>query len=135
MINNRSNTWNNPYRIAKKLQPYYHEQNRRFERSQPTDSEKEHVAFVEAETRQIAFHRVGRDLQREQLRTRKAAREALQYTSSQQLTKGADKDLAQELAQSEHNIASEFTMQKTYKDPSKHEQLCPVTPDCMVSFW
>jgi len=72
------------------------------------------------------MHAIGRGLQQDQIKTRKIAREALQVCASQKLTKIADKDLATELAQSEHNIASEFTMQKTYKDPSKNVHLCPV---------
>ncbi len=82
--------------------------------------------MVEEVAKRRIVHQIGRDLQREQLKARKISREALQYSSAQKLTKCADKELAKEVALSDQNVALEFTMQKTYKDPAKHIHLCPV---------
>ena len=92
----------------------------------PSDAEKLRATTAERESQRKVVHQAGHELQREQLWAKQASRETLQFTSSQRLSKGANKDLAHDLAQSEHEIVSEFIMQKTYKDPSKPQHLCPV---------
>jgi len=69
-----------------------------------------------------------RELQKSQIKSRKAAREVLQFTSSQALPKTADRELAAELATANPSITQEFTMQQSlrYKDPAKNkETVCP----------
>ena len=93
------------------------------------------AATAEHELEKRGKHAIVKEAQRQQLKSRKTGREVLQYTSSQALTKFADKELAQELAECAPEIASEFTMQQAlkYKDPSKSDSLCSVTPLFILS--
>ena len=75
-----------------------------------------------------ARHALTKEVQRQQLKSRKAGREVLQYVCSQALPESSDKELLHELAECNPEIKSEFTMQQSlkYKDPSKETSMCAV---------
>ncbi len=121
--NSRANTWDNPYRSCKKIRKYFHDINTRYASTHPSDTDKIRASTAQATRLQKEGHIAAREVQRQQLQSRKAAREVLQYSSSQALTKGADPALAQEIATCSPAVSTEFVMQQSlgYKDPSKEK--------------
>ena len=76
-----------------------------------------------------------REIQKEQLQSRKAAREVLQYTSSQALTKATDKEFVYQLTTcSNPAVTAEFTMQQSlqYRNPSTINTT--MSPSCVYSY-
>ena len=126
IVNNISNSWNNPYRTSKKFYSYYHKQNDQVRESHPSDSEKLKSTIDEQERKMRIAFSIGRTSNINQLKVRKASREALQLSGSQTLIKSNPKIIDHAIINNQSNSIVEFAMPITYKDPSKNENPCSV---------
>jgi len=120
-MNNLQNTWNNPYRVADKYYRYYHMGNTIYKNTQAgtTDADKIRLIKMKEQNRQ-ELHKVGREVQHDQLSERKACRETLEFISS--LTKKKNT----EIDNKEKAELMATVLRKTYINPSKTNKLPPV---------
>eukprot|EP00826_Nyctotherus_ovalis_P040794 TRINITY_DN4048_c0_g1_i3.p1 TRINITY_DN4048_c0_g1~~TRINITY_DN4048_c0_g1_i3.p1 ORF type:complete len:147 (+),score=22.03 TRINITY_DN4048_c0_g1_i3:101-541(+) len=117
IVNNLQNTWNNPYRVSGKFYRYYHMGNAIYKKTQPTDSDKVLTRHLEEQKARRDFHRLGREVQHEQLKGRKTYREALEL-ASRLGRKGVDVKEKEELMGA--------VLRTTFVNPSKVSKLPPV---------